>query len=70
MICVASGAKSTTPWSILLRAAGSDAVLARYRAELGTAVSREIEGQSEQELWRAVSDFLTLWLQSGIRVRC
>jgi FAD/FMN-containing dehydrogenase len=44
-------------WSMLLRAAGSDAVLARYRGELGTAVSREIEGQSEGDLWRAVSDF-------------
>lgn len=49
----ASGAS----WSVLLRAAGSDAVLARYRAELGTAVSREIEGRSENELWQAVSDF-------------
>ena len=44
-------------WSIWLRAAGSDAVLARYRAELGTAVSLEIEGQRENDLWRAVSDF-------------
>ncbi len=30
-------------WRIYLRAAGSDAVLARYRKELGTAVTREIE---------------------------
>ena len=44
-------------WSILLRAAGSDAVLARYRAELGAVVSREIEGQNENDLWQAVSDF-------------
>ena len=51
-------------WSILLRAAGSDAVLARYRAELGTAVSREIEGQPENNLWRAVSDFSHL-VQEG-----
>ena len=49
--------KSAGSWSILLRAAGSDAVLARYRAEMGTAVSREIEGQRENDLWRAVSDF-------------
>jgi glycolate oxidase FAD binding subunit len=48
---------SAGAWSILLRAAGSDAVLARYRAELGTAVSRELEGQSESDLWRAVTDF-------------
>ena len=44
-------------WSILLRAGGSDAVLARYREELGSAVSREFEEQDECDLWRAVSDF-------------
>jgi glycolate oxidase FAD binding subunit len=44
-------------WSMLLRATGSDAVLARYRGELGTAVSQEIEGQSENDLWRTVTDF-------------
>ena len=44
-------------WSILVRATGSDAVLARYRAELGAAVSREIDGRSENDLWQAVSDF-------------
>ncbi len=46
-----------TSWSILLRAGGSDAVLARYRKELGSAVSRELEGQAECDLWQAVSDF-------------
>jgi glycolate dehydrogenase FAD-binding subunit len=44
-------------WSMLLRATGSDAVLVRYRAELGTAVSQEPEGRGENDLWRAVSDF-------------
>ena len=44
-------------WSILLRAAGSDAVLARYRAELGAAVSREVEGPAEHDLWQSMSDF-------------
>ena len=39
------------------RASGSDTVLARYRAELGTAVVHEVEGQSEHDLWRALSDF-------------
>ena len=48
---------SAAPWSVLLRAAGSDAVLARYRAELGGMVSREVEGQSEHDLWQAVSNF-------------
>ncbi len=36
---------SPRSWSILLRATGSDAVLARYRAELGSAISREVEGR-------------------------
>ena len=44
-------------WSILVRATGSDAVLARYRAELGVAISREIEGNRERDLWRALDDF-------------
>jgi FAD/FMN-containing dehydrogenase len=35
-------------------------VLARYRQELGGAVSREVEGQGEQDLWRAVSDFSSI----------
>jgi glycolate oxidase FAD binding subunit len=48
---------TTVSWSILMQAAGSDAVLARYRAELGTAVSHEVEGQAEHDLWQAASDF-------------
>ncbi len=44
-------------WSVYLRAAGSDAVLARYRSELGAAISREIEGQDESALWRRIADF-------------
>jgi glycolate oxidase FAD binding subunit len=44
-------------WSMLVRAAGSDAVLGRYRAELGGAISREIEGTRESDLWRALTDF-------------
>ncbi|MGC2108746.1 MAG: FAD-binding oxidoreductase [Candidatus Korobacteraceae bacterium] len=44
-------------WSVCVRAAGSDTVLARYRTELGMAVSREIEDQSERDLWRGLSDF-------------
>jgi glycolate oxidase FAD binding subunit len=48
---------SAASWSILLRAAGSDAVLARYRAELASAVSREVEGREEHDLWQGVSNF-------------
>ncbi len=51
---------SAAAWSIVLRAAGSDAVLARYRAELGSAVSHEVEGREEHDLWQTVSDFSQL----------
>ena len=49
--------KQSVSWSIFLRASGSDAVLARYRAELGTAVSRELDGDRERDLWRELCDF-------------
>ena len=39
-------------WRVLLRAAGSDAVLARYRRELGGTVSEEMAGAAEAALWR------------------
>ena len=42
-------------WRVLVRAAGSDAVLARYRRELGSAVSQEMGGDEETAFWR---DFL------------
>lgn len=44
-------------WSLCVRAAGSNAALGRYRTELGSAVSTEIEDQGERDLWRALSDF-------------
>lgn len=47
-------------WTILVRAAGSDAVLARYRRELGSAVAREIDGAEETRTWQRVSDFAML----------
>ncbi len=47
-------------WVICVRAAGSDAVLARYRKELGSAVSREVEGQDETRMWRAIENFPAL----------
>jgi glycolate oxidase FAD binding subunit len=52
-----SASKETNSWAIYVRASGSDAVLGRYRAELGTAVSHEIDGHGEQDVWRALSDF-------------
>ena len=44
-------------WVMCVRAAGSDAVLARYRKELGSAVTRELEGDSESEMWREIENF-------------
>jgi glycolate oxidase FAD binding subunit len=50
------GMNSAT-WVICVRAAGSDRVLARYRSELGSAVTREVEGAGEVELWKSVANF-------------
>jgi FAD/FMN-containing dehydrogenase len=44
-------------WVMCLRASGSDAVLARYRKELGSAVSRELQGDSEEKMWREIENF-------------
>lgn len=44
-------------WVMCVRAAGSDAVLARYRKELGSAITREVEGEAETKMWRAIEDF-------------
>jgi len=44
-------------WVMCVRAAGSDAVLARYRKELGSAITTELDGQNEVAMWRAIADF-------------
>ena len=44
-------------WVICVRAAGSDTVLARYRKELGAAITRELEGEDENKMWRAIENF-------------
>lgn len=44
-------------WSVLVRAAGSDAVVARYARELGSDVARTLTGGDEDALWVAVADF-------------
>ncbi len=44
-------------WVVCLRAAGSDAVLARYRKELGSAVTLELEAENESAMWRVLSEF-------------
>ena len=48
---------SEDAWVICVRAAGSDAVLARYRKELGSAVTREVAGEDEAALWGAIQNF-------------
>jgi len=50
-------AKPSGEWQIVLRAAGSDNVLARYGKELGSAVTRTLEGPAEAQFWAWVSDF-------------
>lgn len=50
-------ARSAGAWQIVLRAAGSDNVLARYARELGSAVSQTLDGASEEQFWARVSDF-------------
>ncbi|MGH9556037.1 MAG: FAD-binding oxidoreductase [Terriglobales bacterium] len=45
------------PWQVLVRAAGSDAVLARYRRELGADVASEVADKDEAQRWRCVSGF-------------
>ncbi len=44
-------------WQIVLRATGSDNVLSRYARELGSAVTRTLEGTAEEQLWKGISNF-------------
>lgn len=44
-------------WQIVLRAAGSDNVLARYARELGSAVTQTLEGAPEAQYWSWISHF-------------
>ncbi len=50
-----SGPTRSTNWAVFVRAAGSDAVLARYRRDLGQTATREISGPEENTLWRRVA---------------
>jgi glycolate oxidase FAD binding subunit len=52
-----SVAPARTLWRVFLRAAGSDAVLDRYHRELGSDVAGELEGEAENRLWHALSNF-------------
>jgi glycolate oxidase FAD binding subunit len=46
-----------THWRLVLRAAGSDAVLARYARELGSAITRSVEGEEETAVWSRFAAF-------------
>jgi glycolate oxidase FAD binding subunit len=46
-----------THWQLVLQAVGSDAVLARYGAELGSAVTRTVNGEEESKLWECFAGF-------------
>jgi glycolate oxidase FAD binding subunit len=50
------GSPAAAFWTICVRGAGSDAVLARYRTELAS-VAHEMEGEKEAGFWRKVADF-------------
>jgi glycolate oxidase FAD binding subunit len=49
--------RALPPWRLGIRAAGSDAVLARFRRELGAAVAEELGGAPEAQLWQWLADF-------------
>jgi len=51
------GVAGPAPWTVLVRAAGSAAVIARYRRELSGSVSRELHSEAETQQWRWLSDF-------------
>jgi glycolate oxidase FAD binding subunit len=48
---------SSSEWQIAVRVAGSDNVLARCRRELGSAVTRELDGAAESQFWSWISQF-------------
>jgi len=53
----APGGPPSARWRILLRAAGSETVLGRYRKEMGINLSAELSGEEEANTWKYVSNF-------------
>jgi FAD/FMN-containing dehydrogenase len=49
-------ANASRSWRILLRVAGSERVIDRYRRELG---GKEVRGREEVEVWKRIVDFQT-----------
>ena len=50
-------------WAVYVRVGGSDAVIARYRQELGATIAREGEGADEEMFWRTIADWEQLWIR-------
>ena len=46
-----------THWQIALQSGGSDAVLARYVRELGSAVTQTLDGETKSSLWERIAGF-------------
>jgi glycolate oxidase FAD binding subunit len=68
---------NSSAWTIALRAGGTDRVLARYASEMGSQVTRTLDGAGEQQLWAdvqalgehaAVTVSLNLPAQSTLKV--
>jgi len=49
----------TSDWRLYICVAGSEAVLKRYRNELGAKISKEIIGSDEEKLWHRISNWRT-----------
>ncbi len=49
--------QQTAAWAVYVRASGSDPVLARYRDELGAAITREIADEEEAAIWQYLRDY-------------
>lgn len=55
---ISPGCLDSSEWCVAVRAGGSERVLARCRAELGHAVTRELSYDAEAQFWRALSEFV------------
>jgi glycolate oxidase FAD binding subunit len=62
------GAGTPSGWRVLLRAAGSEAVLGRYRRELGHDVTNEFEALDEADAWRLIADFESIVVANNFGV--
>jgi glycolate oxidase FAD binding subunit len=63
---ILSPCEGSANWTIAVRAGGSDRVLARYASELGSAITRTLDGAEEQKFW---GDVETLGENSPVKVK-